>query len=74
MEEMEIIYNLTKTSLEYISPKERETAIFSLLYVLYENEYDLNDLQNYAENDENEWFSYQIQEFLKTYNNEEEEE
>lgn len=79
MEIHELIFQMIKTMLEYVSTKERETAFFAVLDLIYnEDMCDLEQLKSYIEYDEeDEWMAKKITVYMKEnglYEEDEEEE
>jgi len=61
--------------LEYINNKERESALFALLDLVYENDVcDIVELKEYAESEENDWVAKKINTYLKQNGLDEEDE
>lgn len=67
MEIHELIFQMIKTMLEYVSTKERETAFFAVLDLIYnEDMCDLEELKSYIEYDEeDEWMAKKITVYMK---------
>lgn len=73
--DIEIIYNLVVLSLEYINPKDKESALFAMLDLLYENDVcDIDSLRDYSESEENDWVAKKINTYLKQNGLDEEDE
>lgn len=73
--DIEIIYNLVVLSLEYINPKDKESALFAMLDLLYENDVcDISSLRDYSESEENDWVAKKINTYLKQNGLDEEDE
>lgn len=63
---VEQIYHITILMLEYINNKERESALFALLDLVYENDLcDIVELKDYAESEENDWVCRKITSYIK---------
>lgn len=63
---VEQIYHILVLMLEYINTKERESALFALLDLVYENDLcEIDELKNYAESEENEWVTKKIDTYLR---------
>lgn len=72
---VEQIYHITTLMLEYINNKERESALFALLDLLYENDVcDIDSLRDYSESEENDWVAKKINTYLKQNGLDEEDE
>lgn len=67
MEIHELVFQMIKTMLEYVSTKERETAFFAVLDLIYnEDVCDLEQLKSYIEYDEeDEWMAKKITVYMK---------
>ena len=75
METYELIFQMIKIMLEYISPKEKEAALFSILDLVYDEDIcDLNQLKLYADEQEEEWVYKKVSAYIKENGLEEEEE
>jgi len=63
----ELVFQMIKTMLEYVSTKERETAFFAVLDLIYnEDVCDLEQLKSYIEYDEeDEWMAKKITVYMK---------
>lgn len=69
------IYYLINTMLEYIKPGDREEALFAVLNNLVDEDIDLNEIQQIAEENEEDWMVKCIKKYIKeNYGDEEEEE
>lgn len=74
METFELVFQLIKLSLEFINPKEKETALFTILdYIYNEDVCDLNELKNYADSEEEDWIYKKINLYMKENGLDEEE-
>lgn len=72
---IEQVYHITILMLEYINNKERESALFALLDLVYENDVcDIVELKEYAESEENDWVAKKINTYLKQNGLDEEDE
>lgn len=72
---IEQVYHMTILMLEYINNKERESALFALLDLVYENDVcDIVELKEYAESEENDWVAKKINTYLKQNGLDEEDE
>ena len=66
METYELVFNLIKMMLEFVNPKEKETALFSVLdYVYNEDVCDLNELRLHADSEEEDWIYKKINSYMK---------
>ena len=71
---VEQLYHILVLMLEYISNKERESALFALLDLVYENDVcDIADLKEYAESEENDWVARKMSLYIKQNGLDEEE-
>jgi len=72
---IEQVYHILVLMLEYINNKERESALFALLDLVYENDVcDIVELKEYAESEENDWVAKKINTYLKQNGLDEEDE
>lgn len=66
METYELVFQLIKMSLEFINPKEKEIALFTILDFIYnEDVCDLNELKDYANSEEEDWIYKKVNSYMK---------
>lgn len=75
METYELIFQMIKIMLEYISPKEKEAALFSILDLIYDEDIcNLCELKLYADEQEEDWIYKKVSSYIKENGLDEEEE
>ncbi len=73
--ETDAVYSLIMMMLEYVKPNEREEAFFAALNLLVDEDVDLNEIQQFAEENEEMWIVKNIKKYIKeNFGDEEEEE
>jgi hypothetical protein len=63
---VENFYSLLTVFMDYVNTREKETALFAILDLIYENDLiDIVSLRDFADSEENDWMVRKMTSYIK---------
>lgn len=63
---VENFYSLLTVFMDYVNTREKETALFAILDLIYENDLiDIVSLRDFADSEENDWMVRKMSSYIK---------